>query len=198
MIGDRLTKAAPLLLAGMLAALTLWLDQITQPVEPDAGGSRDDPDYIVDSLTAVTLSPAGTASYTLSAAKMVHYPEGDTTLLTAPKFVSYGTAQAPVTVTSKEAVVSANGQHVYFQDNVRVTRAAHGANSELVVRTAFLHVMPDEKLAKTDRTVTITDASTTVTAEGFELDNETRVIKLLSNVRGTYDPNRSPGNRTRR
>ena len=197
MTGDRLTKAAPLLLAGMLAALTLWLDQITQPVEPDVGGSRDDPDYIVDSLTAVTLNQAGTASYSLSAEKMVHYPEGDTTLLTAPKFVSYEATRAPVTITAKEAVVSANGQHVYFQDNVRVTRAAHGTSSELVVRTAFLHVIPDEKRARTDRTVTITDASTTVTAEGFELDNETRVIKLLSNVRGTYDSNQS-GNRTRR
>lgn len=198
MTGDRLTKAAPLLLVGMLAALTLWLDQISQPIERDAGGSRTDPDYIVDHLSAVTLNPAGTASYTLSAAKMVHYPEGDTTLLTTPKFVSYDEARSPVTVTANEAVVSANGQHVYFQDNVRVTRAAHGANSELVVRTAFLHVMPDEKLAKTDRAVTITDASTTVTAEGFELDNTTRVIKLLSNVRGTYDPRKSPSDRTRR
>jgi lipopolysaccharide export system protein LptC len=89
-------------------------------------------------------------------------------------------------------VVSANGQHVYFQDNVRVTRAAHGANSELIVRTAFLHVIPDENLARTDRTVTISDAATTVTADGLELNNETRVIKLLSNVRGTYDPGKAP------
>jgi lipopolysaccharide export system protein LptC len=198
MTGDRLATAAPLLLIGMLAALTFWLEQIAQPPERGTGGSRNDPDYIVDKLSAVTLNQSGAASYTLSATKMMHYPEGDTTLLTAPEFVSYEAARAPLTITANEAVVSANGQHVYFQDNVRVTRAAHGANSELVVRTAFLHVIPDEKLARTDRTVTITDAATTVTAEGLELDNETRVIKLLSNVRGTYDPSKSPSDRARR
>lgn len=192
MMGDWLTTAAPLLLVGMLAALTFWLEQIAQPPARGVGGSRNDPDYIVESLSAVTLNAAGTASYTLSAAKMMHYPEGDTTLLTTPKFVSYGPANAPVTITASEAVVSENGQHVYFQDDVRVTRAAHGANSELVVRTAFLHVIPDDNLAKTDRTVTISDAATTVTAVGLELNNKTRIIKLLSNVRGTYDPGKGP------
>ena len=192
MMGDRLTTVAPMLLVGMLAALTFWLGHITQPPAPGAGASRNDPDYIVESLSAIALNETGTANYTLSAAKMVHYPEGDTTLLTTPKFVSYGSAKAPVTITASEAVVSANGQHVYFQDDVRVTRAAEGPNSELVVRTAFLHVIPDENLAKTDRTVTISDAATTVTAEGLELNNETRVMKLFSNVRGTYDPGKAP------
>ena len=192
MTGDRLTTVAPLLLVGMLAALTFWLDQTAQPPARGIGGGREDPDYIVESLSAIRMNGAGTASYTLSAAKMVHYPEGDTTLLTTPKFVSHGAANAPVTIVASEAVVSANGQHVYFQDDVLVTRAAYGANSELTVRTAFLHVIPDENIAKTDRTVTITDEATKVTAEGFELNNETRVIKLLSNVRGIYEPGKAP------
>jgi len=192
MTGDRVTTVAPLLLVGMLAALTFWLDQTAQPPARGIGGGREDPDYIVESLSAIRMNGAGMASYTLSAAKMVHYPEGDTTLLTTPKFVSHGSVNAPVTIIASEAVVSANGQHVYFQDDVLVTRAAYGANSELTVRTAFLHVIPDENIARTDRTVTITDAATKVTAEGLELNNETRVIKLLSNVRGIYEPGKAP------
>ena len=193
MMGARLTTAAPLLLVAMLAALTFWLDQFAQPQASNlTGGSRNDPDYIVENLSAVSLNAAGSASYTLAATKMVHYPDGDTTLMTTPKFINYGTSQAPVTITAAEAVVSANGKHVYFQDDVRVTRAAYGANSELVMRTAFLHLIPDDNLAKTDREVIITDVATTVTAVGLELNNETRVIKLLSNVRGTYDPGKSP------
>ena len=109
MTGDRLTTAAPLLMVGMLAALTFWLEQIAQPPVRSIGGSRDDPDYIVDHLSALALNRAGTANYTLAAEKMVHFPEGDTTLLTTPKIVSYGAAQAPLTITANEAVVSANG-----------------------------------------------------------------------------------------
>jgi lipopolysaccharide export system protein LptC len=192
MTGDRLTVAVPLLLVGTLAALTFWLDRVAQPTARGLGGSRHDPDYIVDNLSAMRMGKTGAASYTLAAAKMMHYPDDDTTVLTNPKFVSYRAAKASVTITASQAVVSTNGEHVYFQDDVRVTRAADRESSELVARTAFLHVIPDLKLAKTDRTVTITDAATTVTAVGLELNSETRVIKLFSNVRGTYDPGRAP------
>jgi lipopolysaccharide export system protein LptC len=159
---------------------------------PPGAASRHDPDYIVEKLSAISMNEKGAAAYTLSAAKMLHYPDDDTTILASPNFVSYATAQSPVTITASEAVVSSNGQHVYFQDDVRVTREAYGASSELVVRTDFLHVIPDQNIAKTDRRVTITDASTTVTAVGFELNNETRIMKLESRVRGTYDPSRAP------
>ena len=198
MKGDRLAVIAPLLLVGLLAGLSFWLDRIAQPAARGTGASRHDPDYIVDGLTSMRMGTSGTADYTLSAAKMMHYPDDDFTVLTTPKFVSYRSAKAPVTITASQAVVSANGEHVYFQDNVLVTRAADREISELVVRTAFLHVMPDNNLARTDRTVTITDAATTVTAEGLELDSETRVIKLFSRVRGTYDPGKAPPKESRR
>jgi lipopolysaccharide export system protein LptC len=97
-----------------------------------------------------------------------------------------------VTVTASEAAVSSNGDHVYFQDDVRVTRAAHAGASELVMSTTFLHVVPEQHIARTDRAVSITDATTTVSAVGLEMNNKTRVIKLLSNVRGTYDPAVAP------
>ena len=192
MTGDRLTTVVPLLLVGMLAALTFWLDRVAQPAARGLGASRHEPDYIVDNLSAMRMGETGAASYTLSALKMMHYPDDNVTVLTHPKFVSYQSAKAPVTIAASQAVVSANGEHVYFQDDVRVTRAADLETSELVVRTAFLHVIPDLNTAKTDRTVTITDAATTVTAVGLELNSGTRVIKLLSNVRGTYDPGKAP------
>jgi LPS export ABC transporter protein LptC len=60
------------------------------------------------------------------------------------------------------------------------------------MRTTFLHVVPDHHVAMTDRTVSITDAAMTVSAVGLEMNSETRVIKLLSSVRGTYEPARAP------
>ena len=190
---NRLTTFAPLLLAGLLAGFTLWLDRFAQGPERDiVGPSRHDPDYIVEKLSGVRMGETGAASYTLSAAKLVHYPDDDTTLLTAPKFVSYASPKAAMTVTASEGVVSSKGDHVYFQDDVRVTRAAHDGASELVMRTTFLHVVPDHHIARTDRAVTLTDDANTVTAVGLEMNSETRVIKLLSNVRGSYDPGKAP------
>jgi lipopolysaccharide export system protein LptC len=189
----------PLLLAGMLAGFTFWLDRFAQGPERDlVGPSRHDPDVIVEKLSAVLIGESGAPSYTLAAAKMVHYPDDDTTLLTSPKLVSYGSPKSTLTVTSSEGVVSAKGDHVYFQDDVRVTRAPYDGTSELVMRTSFLHVVPDHDIALTDRIVTLSDDANTVTAVGLEMNNQTRVIKLLSKVRGTYDPGRSAGGRTGR
>jgi len=194
MTAGRLTTAVPLLLVGMLAAVTFWLDRL---VQTSGSGpwtvTRHDPDYIVDKLSGVRMDGAGTASYTLSAEKMMHYPDDDSTLLTAPRLVSYGgSAKVPMTVTASEAVISSNGEHVYFQDDVRVTRAAHAGAGELVMRTTFLHVVPDRHIARTDRMILIADGATTVSAVGLEMNSETRVIKLLSSVRGTYDVSSTP------
>jgi lipopolysaccharide export system protein LptC len=46
--------------------------------------------------------------------------------------------------------------------------------------------------------VVLSDDANTVTAEGFEMNSETRVIKLLSNVRGTFEPDQSTRGRTGR
>ena len=193
MTAGRLTTLAPLLLVGALAALSFWLDRLAHGPERDPSSpSRHDPDYIIDRLSGVRIGESGTPVYTLSAARMVHYPDDDSTLLTAPRFISYGSAKAQVTITASAAVVSSKGDHVYFQDDVRVVRAAHGDMGELVMSTTFLHVAPDHNVAKTDRLVTIFDGATKVTAEGLEMNNQTRVIKLMSKVRGTYDPSTAP------
>jgi lipopolysaccharide export system protein LptC len=192
---ERLTHAFPFLLLAALAALTFWLDRAVQPPPGSPlGTARHDPDYIVDNLSAVRTNESGGAAYTLDATRMVHYPDDDTTFLTRPRFVSYRSQQAPLTITAREALVSSNGENVHFKDDVKVTRAAYGDHSEMVMRTTYLHVIPDDNIAKTDRPVTITDAVTVVNAVGLELNSETRVLKLFSQVRGTYDPNKAPKN----
>ena len=190
---ERLTSWFPFALLAGLAALTFWLDRMVQFAPgPSGAASRHDPDYMVDRLKAARTNEAGAVIYTLAADRMIHYPDDDTTVLTAPRFVSFRSKQAPVTITAREGLVSSNGDNVYFKDDVKVTRAAYADRSEMVLRTTFLHIIPDDNIAKTDRPVTMTDAATVVNAVGLELNNETRVLKLFSNVRGTYDPKLAP------
>ncbi|MDH3288097.1 MAG: LPS export ABC transporter periplasmic protein LptC [Betaproteobacteria bacterium] len=199
MIGSRFTTWAPIVVLGVMAALTFWLDRVIESGARDiVGPSRSDPDFIVQNISAVSIGETGKAAHALTAVKMVHYPDDDSTLLTQPRFVSYGETKAPVTITANQGVVSSKGDHVYFQDNVRVARAPYGDQSELILRTSFLHVIPDADLAKTDRYVTIVDDATVVTAVGLELNISSHELKLLSNVRSTYDPTKAPPRGDRR
>ncbi len=198
-IGSRFATWAPIIVLGVMAALTFWLERVIEASAPDiVGPSRSDPDFIVRNISAVSLGQTGKSEHTLTASKMVHYPDDDSTLVTQPKFVSYSAAQAPVTITARQGVVSSKGDHVYFQDDVRVARAPHGDQSELILRTTFLHVIPDAHLAKTDRQVTILDDATVVTAVGLELNTQTHELRLLSDVRSTYDPAKAPPRSSKR
>ena len=185
---DRFAGSFPLLLLAVLAAMTFWLDRVVQPPEPAVEPSTAEPDYIVDGLSAMRMDRDGRIKHTLRAEKMTHYPDNDTTLLVAPRFVTYRENHAPVVVTAKHARMSGNGENVYFEDDVRVVRAQEAHRPELVLETSFLHVIPEANVAKTDQPVTIRDATAVVTASGLELNSETRVLNLQGRVKGTFDP----------
>jgi lipopolysaccharide export system protein LptC len=188
---NRLSQIFPLLLLAVLATLTFWLSQAVEEVRKQDESVRQDPDFIVDNIVVRRLDAQGNVKHTLHADRMTHFPHDDSTHLVSPRLVS-NASQAPISITSRTARVSSGGDNVYFEDDVRAVRAAYGERSELVLRTSFLHVIPDENIARTDRPVTITDAHTVATAIGLELNSEERTVKFLSQFRGTYhDPARA-------
>lgn len=185
---QRLTAWFPVLLLAAVAAVTLWLDRQVQPPETSANGkSRHDPDYIVDNFTVTRIGPDGTVRYKMRARRMQHYPDDDSTTLEAPTVVNYRGAGITMTATSKTATLSSNGENAYLQDDVRLVRSAYDNHSELTMLTTWLHVIPDDGIAKTDKPVRIQDATTLITSDGLEFNNNTRILNLLSNVRGRYE-----------
>ena len=189
---DRVGGYFPFVLLVFLAALSFWLERFVQP--PGTSGSaavRHDPDYIVDGLSAVRMDEQGRVKHTLRAQKMTHFPDDDVTVLVQPRFTTFAErSRTPVTVTSRDAHMSGNGENVYFENDVRVVRAAVGDQSELTLETPYLHVIPDDNVAKTNRPVTIRNATGVVNAAGLELNSETRVLNLQGRVKGVYQPAR--------
>lgn len=185
---QRLAAWFPVVLLALVAAVTVWLDREVQPPERTRDGKmRHDPDYVVENFSALRIGPDGMPRYALNARRMVHYPDDDTTHLEAPRLVSFRGPFAEVTATSKTALLSSNGEEAYLIDDVRLVRAAYEDKSELTMLTSWLHVVPDGNIAKTDRPVQIFNANTLITSVGLEFNNETRILKLLSNVRGRYE-----------
>ncbi len=188
---QRLTAWFPVAMLAILAAVTVWLDHEVQP--PEAGvdsKARHDPDYVIENFSATRIGTDGRPQHTLHAKRMAHFPDDDSTHLDAPRLVSFRGKIEALTVTAKTALLSSNGENAYLSDEVRLVRAAREGNSELIMETTWLHVMPEAHLAQTDREVRISDANMLITAVGLELNSETRVLKLLSNVRGRYEKNR--------
>jgi lipopolysaccharide export system protein LptC len=183
---DRWIAWVPLLLLAALAALTYWLDQKVQPQRGRDAGASDEPDFVVDSFTATRMSPEGRPSYEVRARRMVHFPEENSARLDEPRLTHFAQKGGPVSIRADVGTLDRNGENAYFSGDVQVRRAAFEDQAEMVMYTEYLHVIPELEIAKTDRPVRMVSGDSRLEAVGLELNNKTRTLKLLSQVKGTY------------
>jgi lipopolysaccharide export system protein LptC len=179
----------PLLpLLGLLGA-TYWLNQQVQPEPAQADSSkRHDPDAIMENFSAVKLNEQGIPRFVMTAKKMLHYPDDDSTTLEVPRLAALSADRPTIHTVAKRGFVSSKGDEIFLHDDVEVLREANGLQSELTLQTEYLHVVPDRDWADTGLPVTIVDARNTVHAIGLEMDNKTRILKLLSQVKSVHMP----------
>lgn len=185
---DRLRAWSALLPLAALLAGTYWLSQQVLPLPPSPDyKARHDPDYIVNNFSAETLGAQGAPRFLISAQKMEHYPDDDTTLLEQPRLTRPYVDRPPIHITASQGEVSHNGDEVFLHDEVRIVRDASATQGAMMITTSYLHVIPDDEQADTDRPITMTEARGTISAVGMRLDSKARVIKLLAQVRSQYE-----------
>ena len=179
----------PLLPLLGLVGVTYWLDQQAQ-LDPDSAdhAMRHDPDAIMQNFSSVKMNDQGVPRFIMSAKKMQHYPDDDTSALDAPRMASLSATLPTVHVVAQRGIVSGSGNEVYLHDEVEVLREASAERGELILQTDYLRVLPDKDWADTDHAVTIFDGRNVVHAVGLEMDNKIRTLKLLSQVRSVHEP----------
>lgn len=186
---DRLRSWLLLLPLLLLLGAAYWLNlQVQPPTSGDKQNLRHDPDYVIDNFTATSLDEQGKIRFVMSAKKMWHYPDDDSTHMEAPRLESFTAEHPPLRMSAQDGEVSRKGDDVFLRNEVKIVRPAYADKSELTFNTNYLHVIPDKDTADTDQAVTLVDARTTVNAVGMELDNRARTIKFLSHVNTVYEP----------
>jgi lipopolysaccharide export system protein LptC len=189
-IASRSRYWLPLLPLLALLAFVYWLDrQVQQEVAATVNNQRHDPDGIMDNFSGVKMNLQGVPSTLLSARQLRHYPDHDTTELELPRLTMLSAEHPPVHIKSARGNVSSRGDEVIFHDDVVVTREPVGIQSAMTLRTEYLRVLPNQDWANTDKPVIMSDAYNTVHAIGMEMNNKTRILKLLSQVRSEHFPN---------
>ena len=179
----------PLVLLPMLEALTLWIDRTVQPPEPKRDViSLHDVDYKINNFSKTKSDADGIPRYVLSATELRHFPDDDSTELTRPRFTQYAINKPYTQIQGQRGKVSSNGDDVYFLDHVQVVRAATPGRGELTVLTEYLHLIPEQDLAITDRPVSILQAPhTVIRGTGMEYNKKERTLKLSGRVHVHYE-----------
>ncbi len=181
------TRLFPLLLMLSLALLTFWLERAARTDQSHPSLRRHDPDYIVHNFRVVGYGPTGAFESILSARKMVHYPDDDSTDLVAPRALQTKAGEAPMTVTADRGALSQNGEDTFLYDNVLLVRSAVPQQAEMRMQTSFLHIVRARSLVRTDREVAIREEGRYLTGRGLEYDNSTRVLQIHDRVRGRFE-----------
>ena len=148
-------------------------------------------------MRIVELDAKGNAVQTLAAQRARHYPDDGTVEFDAPRVVLTQPDRPKFTVEAARGRVSGDRENAYFEGNVRATRAAEtgvpasaadGPAGPITLTTEYLHVVPRQDQARTDKPVTIEEPRGIINATGLVLDNKSRSLKLNANVRGTIAP----------
>jgi lipopolysaccharide export system protein LptC len=182
----------PLVIAAALAGLTLWLRQaIDLPEERKDGKLRHDPDTIIESLQAASYDVAGRPLHHLSAERLVHYPDDDTSYLDRPRlhFTPAGASEMRVEAQRGQAL---GKDEIRLWDGVRVERIERVAGARMV--PGWTATVPD-LVARTDLGTVQTDSpyvfvqgSARIEGKGFFADQNARLINLVSGVRASFPP----------
>lgn len=172
-----------------LLGATYWLNMQTQ-TEPMKVviNTRLSIDALMENFSATKMDERGLPHFIVSAKQLHHYPEDDSTTLDEPKLTTISDEGVAIRTTAKHGKISGKGDEIFLQDNVKMLRDASAQQSELNLKTEYLHILPNQNLMTTDHAVTLTNADTTVNAVGLEMNYKLRTFKLLSKVKSVYVP----------
>jgi len=171
-----------------LAMLTFWLERTVREEQLHPSLRRHDPDYLVEKFVITKFNSAGVQESTLSAAKMIHYPDDDSTELVAPRVVQAKLNEPRMTLTADRGALSHDGEEVFLYGNVVLVREGTPDRPEARMQTSFLHVIGAKSLVRTDREVIVQEPGRALSARGMEYHNDTWQLFLRERVRGRFDP----------
>ncbi len=181
---NHLRSSVLLIMLVLIALLTFWVTNAVVPIITSQGNDmHQKPDYIIENLSGIRANHESTVQRNFSAKKLLHYLDGDVTYMEKPYFANIEIQKPIMRVKADKARLSGEGENVYLTGNVKVLR---GEDSEkITMMTSYLHLIPGENIAKTNKTVVFSRKNTTINAVGLELDNHTGIVQLLSRVRAS-------------
>lgn len=179
---QRLATMAPIAFLILLAGASFWLERTVRSSAPENKVERHDPDFWAENFTVRKFGPDGKLQNTLTATKMLHYPDDDTTAVTKPNMRYH--RNPPVVLSSETGLISADGEEVVLIGRARVTRETAEATPATQIDTRVLRLFPDEERAVSRDPVTITQGQSIIKGSGMESNNKTGISVISGRVTG--------------
>lgn len=188
MTGGQHVHWLPIGFAALLTLMSVWLNQLAErPQVLDNAGFSHDPDYIVEHFNVQAFDLSGKPRHRLTARRMIHYMDDDTTELDQPRFRLTTADQAPVDVGARRGLMFGDRESVHFLGDARATRGATRDQSAFILTGEHLRVVPNAGLLSSDKPVTLRQGKSVIHAGGLYVDDHNKRLELTGGVRGLYE-----------
>ncbi|MBV8464833.1 MAG: LPS export ABC transporter periplasmic protein LptC [Burkholderiales bacterium] len=185
LLPDRAARAFPLLLLGLLTAVALVLDRMTQLPYFMPSNSHGEPDLTVYNFTATGFDVNGAPMYHLVADRMKHFPD-DTADLDHPHMRRTEPGSEPLTVVGEAAHLSNRGNDIWFERNVTMRDEGSAQKAPVTVLTSKLAVDVPKGLIHSDAPTESDSKGIHMSTIGFDYNDKTGVLVMNSPGKLTY------------
>jgi lipopolysaccharide export system protein LptC len=178
----------------LIATLSAWhlLSEAPTPLL-DVDPNKRTADYFMEEFTLTSIGADGLPSYRLTGTHMAHYPDNDTLEITAPYAVFYTQAAIRWKVLAEQGLTNSKGDEIYLLGKVRIRHfETDPVTPTMKILTRDVRVEPAVKFAETDQPVTLINGFGQTDAVGARVYLQAGLIELLSQVKGSYEAQRTP------
>ena len=187
---DRLAATLSAILLLALAGGSYYLAQVSL-----RGSASDvvrtvahEPDYFVENAVFTRINTDGEPVFRISAERMLHFPDNDSTAYEMPVLVSLDPEKPRVTVRADRGRSSAAGEETLLEGNVVLVRTQTPTEPTMTIRTESVTVYSETEVARTDLPVRIERGQSVLTGVGMEFNNAARSLTVDSRVHLTWQP----------
>lgn len=188
----RIPALLTLLGVTLLAAASYWALEVAQRPDGTAPmrAARTEPDYIIDQFSYVAVARDGKAEVVIEGERLIHDPVTDNSIVEQPRLRSYARGRTPLTLRARTAVVNGDHSEIRLRNEVHLERPQARDKQPLTVESAYMLVLPNQDIVKTDRPVSARIGDDVLSGVGMIADNRQQLLTLDSRVSATFNPPR--------
>ncbi len=174
-----------------LSGLAIWVQQNsekeTHASNTEKTKKKHSPDYFMENFTITSMNEKGQPRSILTSAKMLHFPDDDSTELDNPFMTMIAENGKPWKIKADRGWVAANNELILLSGNVRIDRLSGPNNRSVKLFTDKLRIHPELDFAETDRPVTMISNKRRTTAIGMRAYVREGKLQLLDDVHVNYE-----------
>jgi lipopolysaccharide export system protein LptC len=178
------------IILALLALGSSWIVSLTTEEEAKSRSEEHKMDYYLKNFTTTLMGEDGKPDKRISAKRMIHYPDDDTTELDEPHITMFEENIPKWKIEAEDGWVSGDGELLLLQGKVTMDRPKTADSDPIHIVTRNLRVQPKQNYAETEESITITTPDNWIKSKGMQAWLTTPMrIKFPAKVRGRYEVN---------